>query len=137
MQKLFAPTFIELGKEIGRLTTFLETLDQERVIDGSVQANNSGAMSDHVETFRLLGLRMCVMKAEEMVADLKSGMKIGQFKQALHELYGRMCDECKLFCMLSLNAQETSFYEPAEPYFGSDVSTKFPSTAYEIDECTK
>ncbi len=137
MQKLFAPILIELGKEIGRITTFFESQDQTTVFSGETKTKNKDIMAEHAQTFRSLGLEMCAMKAEEMVNALDAGMNFGQYSQSLQELYSRMCDECRLFCMLSLNAHETSLYEPPVPYFGPDVSTKFPSAAYEIDECTK
>lgn len=137
MQKLHAPTLIELGKEIGRLTNYMGTLDQERVIDGEVKKTNTNVMTDHAQTFRSLGLQMCAMKADETAGELSNGMKIADYRQALTELFGRMCDECKLFCMLSLNAQETEFYQPKAPLFGTDFEAKFPSAAYELEEASK
>ncbi len=37
----------------------------------------------------------------------------------------------------SLSPENAKFYEPKEPLFGKDFETKFPSAAYEIDECGK
>jgi hypothetical protein len=137
MQSLYAPGLIELAKEIGRITSQLKGVDEAIIIEEPARRGNKEVMADHAKTFQALGFQMCAMKAEELVANLDSDMTRGEYKQALHELYGRMCDESKLFCIISLDAQETGLYEPEAPLFGEDFEAKFPSGAYELDEATK
>lgn len=137
MQQIYLPGLIELAQEIGRIASYLEGLDQKTAVAKSARTGTKSVMENHATTFRSLGLELCAMKAEQIAADLDTELKVSEYRQHLHDLYGRMCDECNLFQMLCLNTQETRLYAPGEPYFGSDVSTKFPSMAYEIDECTK
>jgi hypothetical protein len=60
-----------------------------------------------------------------------------QCSHYLTQLRDRLPDQLDSTFLISLSTSERALFEPAEPLFGNDVASKFPSAIFEVEECGK
>jgi hypothetical protein len=137
MRDFYMPHLLELTKEIGRLISHLETMEQGQIFKGSVKSNNKKVMKDHATSFEEIQLHMCQKQTMRIVDELDKGLKVKDFSKMLDNLYERIIDETTLVHFLCLSAREREFFLASTPVFGDEVQVKFPTASYEIEESSK
>jgi hypothetical protein len=81
-------------------------------------------------------MNMSLKSATSLKEKIPDARQPSSLQYDVDQLGGRIEDEIDMVFLLQLSAHERRMYEDKEP-FGSDVSTKFPSLAYEIEEAAK
>ena len=141
MHNFYAPAFLELAKEAGRLREAFSASDTSAIQMAEASRNNNvPVISNHAQRLRDLGLMMSAKQADKMVRRLKDGEALtgGEFGTLLNELYERLYDECQMLTLLLLSSSECQRYAPTKPLFGTDFATKFQTNgAFELDEAAK
>jgi hypothetical protein len=137
MLTFYAPAFLELAKEIGRIGGAIPKDGRDTVIKDPIKNSNISIMQSHRRSFDKLGLSMCRMQAGRIIDELHKDMKAGDFADMCRELYNRLVDECGQFHFISLSPEECRLYTPASPLFGTNVEDKLPSVAEDISEAGK
>ncbi|HTO84630.1 MAG TPA: hypothetical protein VMQ73_20580 [Methylomirabilota bacterium] len=136
MLEFYAPGFLELAKEIGRLCALFETMEPKAMRPESNRENDKKIMINQADNFKDLGLTMCQKQAMR-IADISKPVTNGEYSRMIQELHNRMIDECKEVHFLSLTAEEKDLYEPSEQLFGDDVANKMPELIEDIAEAGK
>jgi hypothetical protein len=84
----------------------------------------------------LFELEMSATTARHLLNHLLNRSPLSEIQRQIESLHGRIHDELTSRTLLLLSPRETALYGEAVP-FGQDVSDKFPSAAYEVEEAMK
>jgi hypothetical protein len=127
---------VELSKEIGRLSEYLSDLDGMR--EEETRESDKKVMTGHMESFDEIGLEMCRLHCERIVAELDDNLFTHKkFAGRLDELYHRMVDECHSIHFIVLTSSEKSLFQQVTPLFGNEVEDKLPDMSEDIAEAGK
>jgi hypothetical protein len=98
----------------------------------------TGILDKLIEQLETLGLPLTKVSANRLREQLQnSEFERHRLRHFMVELQSRLADEMESTYLLSLSGKEKELFEPRLPLWGEDVSVKFPSIAYEIDEAAK
>lgn len=140
MLQFYAHEFVEITKA---LTLFRLGLRQMHGTKPVLPKDESTAVSieEIVERCRRVGMTLAAKQAERLLEIIRDEGRTDAtaeaLDQAIVETQNRIADELELVHFLSLTNEESQFYEPEFPLFGNDVSNKFPTASYEIEEAGK
>lgn len=82
--------------------------------------------------------KMAIREFREQLADQsKRPVTFSQGFKALTEISETLRRELAATRVFVLNGTKAEYFEPTKPHFGDNVSTKFPSLAYDISEAGK
>ena len=139
MQKIVLAQLFELCAEVGRMNAvYGEGQAGQTEMSEDTRAHNGGAIGKHLNHFSQLGLPMCRLQCERIIAALENPpITMNQFADMLHALRSRMEDETKLVRGLLLSPAETELYDQNSGLFGQSVATRFSTAADDIEEAGK
>lgn len=132
MKQIHLPTFLELSNEIGRLHGVYSSMKPGEMTEAT-RENNKKVFQSHAARFEELDLQMCQQQCARL-ADLMVSGSPTVIAAQLTALLERMYDESRLRKFVTLSVRQAELVFSAEPLFGAEVNTKFPTAAFEIEE---
>ena len=108
--------------DVGLLGTTLKDIDE---LESALTAINA--------RFSVMAIKLL----KENLQAKDSSFTYGDLERAYSSLQARVRDELSLVKFLVIGQDRQRYYAQVEPIFGAEVTNKFPSTAFEIDEACK
>jgi len=82
-------------------------------------------------------LDMCKIAADRLLSNIENEISTAQILHDVNDLRGRLIDQIDNIYLVSLSKAERDIFDPAEPLFGPEVTSKFPTALFDIDEGAK
>lgn len=115
-----------------------EGFSMDAIVDGGPETGLLEHMAPLNEALRTLGAKMAKIMSDRIVKSVQGGaLRWSELFEMMEGLDSRLRDELTLHTLFVLEDRHVGYYAPAEPLFGLDFETKFPSGAFELDEAAK
>jgi len=150
MLKLNAASFYKATAMLYNIRSFVNHWKENREHEDAIKIENKIDISTAkivLENLRelqssllILGTTITSLAVDRLLKLLTPSVVISyqEFHDRFREIDNRLKDELSLVSTFVLEPEKVKFYEPAEPLFGLEFETKFPSGGvYEIDEAAK
>jgi len=91
------------------------------------------------ESLVVLGARLTLMAVDSLLMRLRDAedMSLDDLTDEYNDIRLRLSDELSLVNMFVVEAGKERYLEPENPLFGAEVDERFPSVAYDVEECFK
>jgi hypothetical protein len=112
---------------------------QKHLTDGAIKSFTA-CLYQLNESLDILDLKMTKILSLDLIRmalDTKKPLKYDTVFALVEDLDRRLKDELTLRKLFVIDEKRAAFYQPSTPHFGQDVSDKFPSATYDIEEAGK
>ncbi len=137
MLRIFGKPFVDATSLIGQLIALVQTQKFSSFNDKG-KKEITDALDRLIDQAIALGLPLSRISADRLRVEInKENFNRAILRHSMVELQYRLTDEIDSTYLLSLSRRERDLYEPTLPLWGMELSLKFPSITYEIDESGK
>jgi len=137
MLRIFGKPFVDATSLIGQLIALVQTQKFSSFNDKG-KKEITDALDRLIDQAIALGLPLSRISADRLRVEInKENFNRAILRHSMVELQYRLTDEIDSTYLLSLSRRERDLYEPTLSLWGMEVSLKFPSITYEIDESAK
>ena len=142
MYKINATEFYQVIAVLNKVQGVANAAANDKRMDEQFGKNNSELIVESWQPWRkhleVLGARLTCMAVDTLIAEAKGGKMTGrQLADHTKNIGLRLHDELSLISLFVVDTDKAKFLDQADSLFGSDVSKKFPTISFEIEEAGK
>jgi hypothetical protein len=142
MHQLSAQVFYATAADMQKLLAYIgganAQFPADHVLDESDRAFVGGLIAAMAGELTKFDCRAAIATTTKILRGCNDGtLTFGAIRPLCEELDGRIRDELSTTYAFTLTAQEASLFDPAENPIRQDFLRKFPSVAYDLEECAK
>lgn len=140
MHQLSAQVFYATAADMQKLLAFIANVQipPDHVLDDMDRAFIGGLIAAMAGELTKFDCRAALASTTKILRGCNDGtLTLGAIRPLCDELDGRIRDELSTTYAFTLTAQEASLFDPAESPARQEFLRKFPSVAYDLEECAK
>ena len=135
MREVYGNTILSLGLVFGTTKSFYLATPDAVLPDDVIESINQ-SLPPLRQSCSDMGFVVSVFQIDRIIKRVNEKTSAREFKAMITELHNRIQDEMRLTCLLQIQKDKLEFYNGVD-LFGSDVSSKFPSATFDIEEAGK